>query len=183
MALKATIYKFAIDLSNITENHYDSLDLTLACHPSETTERMIARLLAYCLNAHKAPEFTRGLSSTEEPDIWCKSLDGQINLWIDVGEPIFDRVKKAAQLSQSVQVYSFNRKSDVWWNQGAEKFLGLNAQYFRFNHEEIQAVASKTNRTQQLSISIDTGLIYIASDAGSFEVMLEPLIIVVPFGR
>ena len=73
MALKSTIYKFAIDLSNISESFYTSLDLTIACHPSETAERMMVRLLVYCLNAHSNPEFTRGLSSTEEPE-FCVNL-------------------------------------------------------------------------------------------------------------
>jgi len=175
MALKATIYKFAIDLSNISENYYTALDLTIACHPSETLERMVVRLLAYCLNAHRKPEFTRGLSSTDEPDIWCKTLDGQIDHWIEVGEPVFDRVKKATQLSRSVDVYCFNRKSDVWWNQGSQELLKLDANYFRFNNEEVLSVASKTIRTQQLSITIDTGMIYVASDSASFELLLESL--------
>lgn len=175
MALKSTIYKFAIDLSNINENHYSSFDLTLAKHPSETVERMIVRLLAYCLNAHKSPEFTRGLSSTDEPDIWCKSLDGEIDLWIEVGEPIFDRVKKAAQLSRAVEVYCFNRKSDVWWRQGKPDFLGLKAQFYRFNNDEIVSLALKTTRREQLSISIDSGLIYVASSAGNTEISLEQL--------
>jgi uncharacterized protein YaeQ len=175
MALKSTIYKFAIDLSNINENHYDSFDLTVAKHPSETVERMIVRLLAYCLNAQNKPEFTRGISSTDEPDIWCKSLDGQIELWIEVGEPIFDRVKKAAQLSRAVDVFCFNRKSDVWWRQGKRDFLGLKAQFYRFNNDEIVSLASKTSRTQHLSITIDSGLIYVASSAGNTEISLEQL--------
>ena len=175
MALKSTIYKFAIDLSTISENFYTSLDLTIACHPSETAERMMVRLLAYCLNAHSNPEFTRGLSSTDEPDLWCKSLDGQIEQWFEVGEPAFDRVKKATQLSQSVSVYCFNRKADVWWQQGSASFLKLSAQYFRFDNEEVISLASKIARTQQLSISIDAGLIYVAMEAGNCELSLRPL--------
>ena len=176
MALKSTIYKFAIDLSNISESYYTSLDLTIACHPSETAERMMVRLLAYCLNAHSNPEFTRGLSSTDEPDLWCKTLDGQIEHWVEVGEPAFDRVKKATQLSRDVSVYCFNRKSDVWWHQGGAEFLQLGAQYYRFNNDEVLALASKITRTQQLSISIDAGLIYVAMETGNCELSLHSLV-------
>ena len=176
MALKSTIYKFAIDLSHISESYYTTLDLTIACHPSETTERMMVRVLAYCLNAHRHPEFTRGLSNADEPAIWCKSLDGQIEHWVEVGEPAFDRVKKATQLSQAVTVYCFNRKSDVWWEQGSPQFLKLGAKYFRFCNNEVLTLASKINRSQQLSISIDAGLIYVATAAGNCEVSLHPLV-------
>jgi uncharacterized protein YaeQ len=59
MALKPTIFKFAIVLSDIDENQYLDLNLTVAQHPSETIERMMMRLLAYCLNAEDGLEFTR----------------------------------------------------------------------------------------------------------------------------
>ena len=51
MAIKPTIYKFRLTLSDFCREHYDTLDLTVALHPSETIERMLARVLAYCVNA------------------------------------------------------------------------------------------------------------------------------------
>ncbi|MDG2273895.1 MAG: YaeQ family protein, partial [Halioglobus sp.] len=50
MALKPTIYKAQIELADSDRNCYESLSLTVAKHPSETLERMMVRLLAYCLN-------------------------------------------------------------------------------------------------------------------------------------
>ena len=108
MALKPTIYKFGITLANIDENHYDTLNLTIARHPSESNERMMARVLAFCMNAQEGLSFTKGLSAVEEPDIWARTLDGRIALWIDMGEPTADRIKKAARLCPEVKVYSFN---------------------------------------------------------------------------
>ena len=99
MALKPTIYKLRISLSDINRNFYDALNLTIAQHPSETLERMMARILAFCINAQEHLEFTKGLSAVDEPDIWVKSLDDQITLWIDVGEPAVDRIKKASRIS------------------------------------------------------------------------------------
>jgi len=71
---------------------------------------MMARIIAFCINASPELEFTKGLSSIEEPDLWQKSLDDQILEWIDVGEPDPERVKKATRLSKSVSVFSFNTK-------------------------------------------------------------------------
>jgi uncharacterized protein YaeQ len=41
----------------------------------------------FCINAQESLEFTKGLSAVDEPDIWARSLDDQLLLWIDVGEP------------------------------------------------------------------------------------------------
>ena len=65
MALKPTIYKIKLDLSNTDQGHYDSYPLTIALHPSETPERMMARVLALCINAQDGLTFTRGLSAIE----------------------------------------------------------------------------------------------------------------------
>jgi len=116
VALKPTIYKIKISLSDIDENHYDNLNLTIAQHPSESLERMMARVLAFCMNARENVSFTKGLSAVEEPDIWTRTLDDRLSLWIDIGEPAFDRIKKATRLSPGVKVYSFNLKSNSWWD-------------------------------------------------------------------
>ena len=66
---------------------YETLNLTLAQHPSETTERMMVRVLAFCINFEERLSFTKGLSEVEEPDIWSVEYNEDISLWIDVGEP------------------------------------------------------------------------------------------------
>ena len=40
MAIKPTIYKFKISLSDLNRDYYTALNLTVAQHPSETVERM-----------------------------------------------------------------------------------------------------------------------------------------------
>ena len=95
MALNATIYKFALSISDLNRDFYDSMQLTVAQHPSENAERMMVRVLAYCLEACEGLAFTKGLSTPETPDLWAKSLDDQINLWVEVGEPAADKIKKA----------------------------------------------------------------------------------------
>jgi len=48
MALKATIYKAAVSIADLDRNRFLETSLTLACHPSETQQRMMLRLLAWC---------------------------------------------------------------------------------------------------------------------------------------
>lgn len=170
MALRPTIYKFKISLSDMDRNLYQTLSLTVAQHPSETAERMMARVLAFCINADEQLNFTKGLSSTEEPDIWKHSLDNQILLWIDVGEPAPERIKKASRIAKSVKVYSFNSKSPVWWSQEAAKFAPLNAEVFRFDWPGIQAFAALVERTMEFSITLSENVAFVSAQKGESQV-------------
>jgi len=58
MASNSKICKLTISLSDIDSNHYDTLNLTVAQHPSETVERMMVRILVFCINARERLEFT-----------------------------------------------------------------------------------------------------------------------------
>ena len=95
MALKATVYKADLSISDLDRNYYHDHALTLAQHPSETDERMMVRLVAFALNASERLEFGKGLSNEEEPALWRKSLSGDVELWIDVGHPDERRLRKA----------------------------------------------------------------------------------------
>lgn len=170
MALKPTIFKFKISLSDLNRNYYDTLNLTVAQHPSETPERMMVRVLAFCINAQEHLTFTQGLSAVDEPDIWAHSLDGQLALWIDVGEPAADRIKKATRLAQAVKVYSFNSKSNAWWAQNGAQFNKLEVDVYQFEWGKIEALARLLQRTMDLSITITGDSAYIAAESGECEV-------------
>jgi len=170
MALNSKICKLKISLSDIDRNHYDTLNLTVAQHPSETVERMMVRILVFCINAQDRLEFTKGLSTADEPDIWARSLDGQLMLWIDVGEPSLERVKKASRIANETKVYCFNRKSNTWWDQGRENFAQLKASFYRFDWENVQTLAKLQQRTMQLSVTISENSAYIATERGECEV-------------
>ena len=170
MALKPTIYKLNISLSDLDRNYYDTLTITIAQHPSETLERMMVRVLAFCINAQEFLTFTKGLSDADEPDIWARTLDGNISIWIDVGEPSVDRIKKASNLASTVKVYSFNSKSDVWWDKEQEKFSKLAVSIFQFQWESVQALAKLVERTMALSITITEDSAYVSTEKGECEV-------------
>lgn len=175
MALKPTIYKAKINLSDINRNVYQALSLTIAQHPSETLERMMVRVLAFCLNAEEALSFTKGLSAVEEPDIIARDLSDSTTLWIDVGEPSADRIKKATRVSEQVKVFSFNSKSDIWWQQNNSNFSSLNVSVFQINWDEAKSLAKLVQRTMDFAVTISEDSIYFSSDAGDCEVTLLTL--------
>ena len=175
MALKPKIYKSRITLSDIDRDYYTTLNLTIAQHPSETLERMMVRVLAFCINAREQLTFTKGLCAVEQPDIWAHTLDNQISLWIDVGEPAVERIKKATRLSPAVKVYSFNSKSDVWWEQGRTRFNELPVSVYQLQWQDVQALAALVQRTMDVSVTITGESAYVAAAAGECEVSWVPL--------
>ena len=175
MALKPTIYRINIILSDLNRDYYNTLNLTIAQHPSETRERMTARVLAYCINAQEHLSFTKGLSAVDEPDIWAHTLDDQLLLWIDVGEPAADRIKKATRLSQHVKVYSFNSKSAILWSQSQKQFKNLDVSIYQFQWENVQTLASWIQRSTDLSITITGDEAYITNDSQECEISWKTL--------
>lgn len=175
MALKPTIYKLKVALSDLDREVYETLNLTIACHPSETLERMMVRVMAFCFNAQDQLVFCKGLSDTEEPDLWLHSLDGNLELWIDVGEPATDRIKKATRVASAVKVYCFNNKASTWWELNRSSLAGLSVSIFQFQWNEIQTLAKMVDRTMDISITISDSSAYIATEEGECEVSLRLL--------
>lgn len=175
MALKPTIYKFRISLSDTNRDVYDSPQLTIAQHPSETIPRMMARILAYCIQYQPELTFTKGLSSIEEPDLWIKALDDTILHWIEIGEPSLDRIKKATRLAKRVDIFTFTSKSDVWWTQTKNKSHQYDANIYRLSAEGIDALSEVVERGMDLSVMITGSSLFIDCDKGSFEVHIETL--------
>lgn len=174
MALKPTIYKVELNLSDIDRNHFQAYSLTLALHPSENLERMSARLLAFCFNAHEHLTFTRGLSSSDEPALWQVSLDDRIENWIDVGQPEPERLKKASGRSEKVSVFAFGRGVEVWWKlNGAAIELLPKVQVCHIDWASIEQLAACWQRTLTLDATITEGICYLNAGDQSFEITPE----------
>ena len=118
MAAKATICKALLNIANMDSHYYAEHNLTLAKHPSETDLRLMVRLIAFVLNADENLEFTKGISQEDEPDLWKKSLGGDIELWVDLGQPDEKRIKKACGRSEKVIIYTYQEgMATSWWKQ------------------------------------------------------------------
>lgn len=116
MALKATIHKAELTISDLDRGYYATHALTVARHPSETEERMMVRLVAFALFADERLEFGKGLCVDDEPDLWLRDLTGHVLRWIDVGQPDEKWLRKACGRAESVVVLSYGRAADVWWD-------------------------------------------------------------------
>ncbi len=178
MALKSTIFKADIDLSDLNRNYYTRTSLTLARHPSETDERMMLRILAWALHADEHLEFCKGISNEEEATLWQKDLTGLVDVWIEVGTPDEKRLRKACNKSRTVVVYAYGgRAASIWWEQNQKALANNDNLVVRMMAaEQTQALASLAERTMQLQITIQDTAAFISSQERTLQIDWETLL-------
>jgi len=173
MAISATINKMSLNIADMDRHYYQTHELTLAQHPSETDLRFMMRVIAFIANASEALIFTKGLSTDDEPDLWQKSLTDEIECWIDLGQPDEKRIRKACGRADKVIIYTYHeRKAKVWWDQQADKLTRFsNLSVFHIQAEGVEAMVQ---RNMQLQCSLQDGEIYLSDDDKSIDVIIEP---------
>jgi uncharacterized protein YaeQ len=181
MAIKATIFKAQLQIADMDRNVYLNHPVTLARHPSETDERMMIRLLALALNLPADPdqgqlEMAKGMWEPDEPDLWQKDLTGQIQHWIDVGQPDDKRMLKACPRSERVSVYSFSHSTPVWWKNVAGKVArARNLTVWQIPAEQSQALSQLAQRTMQLQVTVQDGQVWFSDTVNSVELQPQAL--------
>ncbi|TXI77111.1 MAG: YaeQ family protein [Dechloromonas sp.] len=120
MALKSTVHRVELQISDLDRHYYASHSLTLAQHPSETDARLMVRLMAFAMYAQERLEFGRGLSADDEPDLWLKSLTGEIEHWFELGQPEEAALRRACGRARRVTLIGYSgRAFDIWWEKNA----------------------------------------------------------------
>ncbi|MDR5755639.1 YaeQ family protein [Caballeronia sp. LZ035] len=159
MALKSTIYKAELQIADMDRHYYGDHSLTIARHPSETDERMMVRIAAFALFASERLEFCKGLSDTDEPDLWQKDLTGQIETWIEVGQPDERRIAKASGRSGRVIVIAYaGRTADIWWQGVKGKIERLrNVTVWSLEEGVSDALGKLAERTMRLQLMMQDG--------------------------
>jgi uncharacterized protein YaeQ len=157
-------------------NYYAEHALTVARHPSETDERMMVRLLAFALNAHEHLAFGKGLSDTEEPDLWQKDLTGAIEHWIEVGQPDDKRLLRACGRARRVTVYAYGNRPELWWYPLADELeRAKNLAVWRIPVAAVRAMEKLADRNMQLQCTVQEGQLYFSNAADTVQIQLEAL--------
>lgn len=177
MALKATIFKATLSIADMDRHYYADHHLTIAQHPSETDERMMIRLLAFALNADEHLEFTKGLSTEDEPELWRKSLSDEIELWIELGLPEEGRLRKACNRARQVILYTYGgRAVPLWWEKNHHKLERFgNLTVIDLPQEATAALASLAQRGMSLQITVQDGVVGVADDTRHVQIEPAPL--------
>ena len=166
MAQKATIYKVELSVSDMDRHYYETHKLTVAKHPSETDERLMVRILAFALNAHEQLEMTRGISTDDEPDIWQKSLSGELELWAALGLPSEKIVRQSSGKANKVIVYCYGgNTAEMWWEKiknSTTRFDNLSV--VNFSEKDTTELAKLASRSMKLQVNIQDGDVMVSVD-------------------
>lgn len=177
MALRSTSYKVDLNISDNERNYYATHSLTVAQHPSETAERMMVRLILFSLYAQDNLTFTKGLSEVDEPDIWVKDLSGQIQLWLEVGQPDEKRILKASAKSEHVVICAYSgQAARLWWQNTAKKVeRAKNVRVISVPQSVSKVMATWVERSMALHINIQDGELMVSCAQGLEHFTVESL--------
>jgi len=155
MALTATIYNIDIDLADNDRGVYESLALRVAQHPSESAEFLVTRVLAYALEYSEGIEFSRGISSPDEPTICIRDLTGTLLTWIEIGNPDAARLHKASKASRRVAVYTHKDPRQLVDRLAGERIhRAEDVELWAFDRAFISQVAARLDRRMSFSLSV-----------------------------
>ena len=172
MAIKATVFRAELQVSDMDRHYYATHALTLARHPSETDERLMVRLLAFALYVDERLMFGRGLSSEDEPDLWRTSRSGEIELWIDLGQPDDARIRKACGRAEQVVVITYSgRAADIWWEKVAPSLSRCgNLTVIDIAPATVAELAALADRGMRLQCMIQDGHVELYGEGSSVTV-------------
>lgn len=176
MAPNATVYKVELQVSDMDRHYYAVHNITLAQHPSETDVRLMVRLLAFAFHADERLEFGRGLSNDDEPDLWRRDYTGDIEQWIDLGQPDESRIRKACGKAQQVVVVNYSgNAAGIWWDRHAASLARLkNLTVLDFDPAAVDATVGLLQRGMRLTAMIQDRELQLMSD--SDNVALTPTV-------
>lgn len=175
MARGATIYRVHLELSNIDRGIYADRSLSIAQHPSETLARTLVRLLAYGLRYAEGLEFGRGVSATDEPDLWTRSGDGRAIEWIEVGQPEMKRLVKAARHAERATLVAFGEGSWRWRKAELDPLVDPpeNLSVVHIDDGFVTALAESAERQLRWSLTVSEGILFLSTGKQSFETTPE----------
>ena len=174
MALPSTIYRANIQLADVDKAVYETLQSTVARHPSETVDRLVARLLAYALFYEPDLVFTKGISVSDEPDLWTKGPDGRVRLWIEVGLPDAERLVKASRHAERTVLIAAGKTLSSWELQQLPRLQAVpNLTVISFEQEFINSLTSRLERAINWSVTITEESLYVTVGEETMETTIR----------
>jgi uncharacterized protein YaeQ len=162
MALTATIYTVTIELADTDRGVYETLELRVARQPSESSEYLLMRLLAYCLEYTEGIEFTQGVAAGDEPALYVRDLTGQVTAWIEVGLPDAARLHRGSKLAGRAAVYTHRDVGQLLAQYaGAKIHQAETIPIYALDRRFVDGVATLLKRRSTLSLSVSDRHLYI----------------------
>jgi uncharacterized protein YaeQ len=165
VALGSVVHVFNVQLSHVDRGVYETLELRVARHPSETEEFLCARVLAYGLELREGLAFSKGLAEPDEPALSVRDLTGRLAAWIEVGAPDAARLHRASKASPRVAVYTHHQPGRYWESLAGEKIHRADAlELYGFDRDLIAGFASRLARRMAVEVSVSDRMLYLTID-------------------
>jgi Uncharacterized protein conserved in bacteria len=178
MALTATIYNVAIDLSDVDRAVYEKLTLKVAQHPSETNEYLVARVIAYALEYTEGIAFSAGIAEPEHPAIAIRDLTGTLKVWIDIGSPDANRLHKASKAAPRVVVYTHKEPRLIIKQLAGERIHRVEAlELYAIDRDLIAGLVEKLERRMKFDLSVTDHHLFITIDGETLSGALERIVL------
>lgn len=162
MALTSTVRRFELDVSDADRDVYETLDLRVAQHPSETLKFLAARVLARCLEHREGLEFSRGLCVDDEPALWARSLQGDVTHWIEIGQPSVERLHRASKQGARVAVYGWKGGPELLRDALARPIhRAADLEVHAFDVAFLDTLAERVERQNRWAVARSGGSLYV----------------------
>jgi len=169
MALTSTVHRLTIALSDVDRGVYESLEVRIARHPSETAERLVARALAYALVYEEGLTLGPGVSTGDEPALSVRSGDGRLLLFVDVGTPTGDRLHRASKAAERVVVFTQHDPALLVREAAATRIHRVSEiDVYAFDKAQIAALAERLDRTIAWEVLRSDGQLYVTVGGKTF---------------
>lgn len=171
MAPNATLYQLHIELSDVDRNVYETLELRVARHPSESVRYLATRCLAYCLSYEAGIAFSKGgVSSSDEPPVLVRDNSGALLAWIDVGSPAAGRLHKAAKAARRVALFTQSDLLSLRKEARAGNVHGAAAiDVWTFGQGFLEALEPLLEKNTKLALARTEGQLYVTVARNSVE--------------
>jgi len=171
MAPNATLFRFELTVSDVDRGVYETLDVRVARHPSETMRYMLTRTLAYALSWEEGIAFSKGgLSSTDEPPIAVRDLTGLLLAWIDIGAPSAERLHKASKAARRVMLFTASDLVALRREIEARPVHAAEAiEVFRLEPSFLDAIEPHVDKHTKMEVVRNDGVLYVTAGGTTIE--------------
>jgi len=173
MAQTATLHTFTIQLADMDRGVYADFELRVAQQPSETTEFMLVRVLAYCLEYEEGIALTEGIAAVDEPAVLLRDLTGRVTAWIEVGAPDWERVHRGSKLAGRAAVYTHRDPSQLLAQFAGRKIhRAEEIPVYAFGREFLADAGKRLQRRSKLAVSVTERQLYLDIDGQNLSTVI-----------
>lgn len=176
VALASTLHRFDLAVSDVDRGVYESLDLRVARHPSESVPYMLARVLAYGLSWEQGIELGPGLGEADEPAVRVRDPYGNVTKWIDVGTPSAERMHRASKAVSRVAVFTHHDPELLRREASRSRIHRVERiEVFSLDPRFLDALGAHVERHTKVEVTATEGQLYVKAGGQTLETTLERL--------